>query len=262
MSTAIKNLNVHPPLPHVQDAPEFWNISLKSSSNKPSLTELLYEIGPLPFGTLFAGCAEDGMPVLLNLHDPKPGPILLVGNHVSGKTELLRVLVHFVVSTLTPSEIQYAVITNRVEEWPERLADAPQCVGIFSSQEISAKRLVHAASTWIAEVENPGQSILILVDDFKQILNWDHVTLTHLYRVLKNGPQKRLWPIFTTLPKCPQEMHNWLALFRTRIVARDLVDRASGNNYQTGSNQDTLAPWFSILEHGVRVNFWTPNLGF
>ena len=42
----------------------------------PTLSSVLAEIGPLPHEVLFLGVAADGLPVLLNLHDPVPRPLL------------------------------------------------------------------------------------------------------------------------------------------------------------------------------------------
>jgi hypothetical protein len=38
----------------------------------PSISEVLNEFGPMPPEALFLGVASDGLPVLLNLHDPIP----------------------------------------------------------------------------------------------------------------------------------------------------------------------------------------------
>ena len=43
----------------------------------PPLSEVLAEFGPMPEEAMFLGVASDGLPVLLNLHDPVPGPILI-----------------------------------------------------------------------------------------------------------------------------------------------------------------------------------------
>jgi hypothetical protein len=55
----------------------------------PSLTDSLSELGPLPKEALLLGLAPDGLPVLLNLHDPSPGPLLIAADPGAGKTALL-----------------------------------------------------------------------------------------------------------------------------------------------------------------------------
>src|SRR5512135_2671441 len=65
-----------------------------SSEDKdlPGLKETLRDLGPLPRAALFLGVADDRLPVLLNLADPVPGPVLVAGDSGSGKTHLLRLV--------------------------------------------------------------------------------------------------------------------------------------------------------------------------
>ena len=53
---------------------------LKRAPVMPPLDEVMAEFGPMPPEALFLGVASDGLPLLLNLHDPIPGPILIAGD--------------------------------------------------------------------------------------------------------------------------------------------------------------------------------------
>ena len=263
MNSDTFDLSVRPVLLSTHTTKDLWNIPMRIVPQKPSLEDVLYEIGPIPREALFMGCAEDGLPMLLNLHDPAPGPMLIVGDDDSEKTDLLRVFAQFVVSTHTPREIQFAVITDQVEEWPERLSDAPHCVGIFSSLGPDVKRVIHSTSTWIAEVRNPMQSILLLIDGFEDILHWDDATLIHLREVLANGPEERVWPIVTLTQPCHVEVKKWVEYFRLKIVSRNLIDKAAKyTNENVCSTLSPKAPWFSMMEYGKWIHFWLPSLGY
>src|SRR4026208_1485204 len=96
----------------------------------PALTDVLAEIGPRPGEALFLGIATDGLPVLLNLYDSHPGPILITGDAGSGKTAFLQTIAHSVAQTHSPNDIQFGVITNYPDEW-ERLESMPHRIGIF-----------------------------------------------------------------------------------------------------------------------------------
>ena len=65
----------------------------------PALSDVLAEIGPLPPEALFLGVASDHLPVLLNLYDPHPGPMLIAGDAGSGKTAFLQTIAHSVIQT-------------------------------------------------------------------------------------------------------------------------------------------------------------------
>ena len=58
----------------------------------PSLADSLSELGPMPREALLLGLASDGLPVLLNLHDPHPGPLLIAADPGTGKTALLQLI--------------------------------------------------------------------------------------------------------------------------------------------------------------------------
>src|SRR6266508_2990455 len=58
----------------------------------PPLSEVLSGFGPMPQEALFLGVASDGLPVLLNLYDPVPGPMLIGGDAGTGKTRLLQII--------------------------------------------------------------------------------------------------------------------------------------------------------------------------
>lgn len=58
----------------------------------PALEEVQATLESLPQDTLMLGMAADGLPVLLNLYELAPSPILVVGDRGSGKTALLQLL--------------------------------------------------------------------------------------------------------------------------------------------------------------------------
>ncbi len=54
----------------------------------PSLRTVLKGLSPLPRAALFLGIADDRLPVLLNLADPVPGPVLVAGDSGEWKDSL------------------------------------------------------------------------------------------------------------------------------------------------------------------------------
>src|SRR5574339_1325524 len=65
---------------------------VKATPARPSLHTVLEEYGNMPREALFLGVASDDLPVLLNLHDPIPGPILVAADAGAGKTTLLQTI--------------------------------------------------------------------------------------------------------------------------------------------------------------------------
>src|SRR4030095_7827721 len=65
----------------------------------PTLSEILEEIGPIPREALLLGMAADGLPILLNLYDSHPGPILVIGDAGAGKTGFLQTVARSAIQT-------------------------------------------------------------------------------------------------------------------------------------------------------------------
>ena len=107
----------------------------------PSLAEVLDEFGPMPPEALFLGVASDGLPVLLNLHDPVPGPILIAGDAGTGKTILLQIIAEAAGMMHQPEELQFGVLTSHPDEWSP-LEDIPNNVGIFPLQHRSSEDFI------------------------------------------------------------------------------------------------------------------------
>src|SRR5262245_32000124 len=83
----------------------------------PTLNDVLAEIGPLPAEALFLGVASDHLPVLLNLHDPHPGPMLVAGDAGAGKTAFLQTIAQSVIETQRAQDVQFGIVTNYPDEW-------------------------------------------------------------------------------------------------------------------------------------------------
>lgn len=82
-----------------------------------TLEDTLRKIGPMPQEALYIGMALDDIPVVLNLHDPVPGSLLISGDPGAGKTDLLRTIAAAVGLMHRRDAVQFGVITNGPEEW-------------------------------------------------------------------------------------------------------------------------------------------------
>ena len=187
-----------------------------SLSRIPSLEEVLEEIGPLPKETLFLGQAEDDLPILLDLTNPVPGPLLIVGEADAGKTHLLKVIARFVVSTQSPRAIQYGVITDHPEEWKDEI-DAPHCVGLFAMDEEGAVDFIQALAIWSSRKPTGRQSVLLMIDGLNNFAAWDRQLDHNIQKILLDGPAKRIWPLVTFNPEHNGTAGIWLEYFHTRI---------------------------------------------
>lgn len=228
----------------------------------PALSGVLTEIGPLPREALFLGIASDGLPVLLNLRDPLPGPILVAGDAGSGKTGFLQTIAHAVTQTHNSEDVQFGVITNHTDEW-EHMETTPHRVGIFPSHHTSAQDFLLSLASWAHSNKNTRQSVLLLIDDLEAVASLDFDALQNLRWLLLRGPSRRVWPIITMNAEHYGQVLAWIQIFRTRIFARIENERvAAGLGGDKASALDHLQAGiqFSLRENGNWLRFWLPSL--
>ena len=241
------------------------NIQSKFASNLvpvlsiPSLESVLNEIGSMPREALFIGIATDGFPVLLNLHDPTPGPILIMGDPDAGKTSFLQNIANGIGRMHEPADVQFGVITAHSELW-EDISALPHCAGIFSVYHSSAMDFLYSLSGWAHENKGTRQSVLLLLDDLENMENVDFDVCQTLRWLLIRGPSRRVWPVVTVNAERILKVSSWLGAFRTKIVGHverchpSLAvkkDEAIFRSLKSGLQ-------FAICEGDGWMRFWIP----
>ena len=228
----------------------------------PSLVDSSSELGPLPQEALLLGLASDGLPVLLNLHDPHPGPLLVAADPGAGKTALLQMIAQAATDMHTPGDVQFGVVTNYPDEWGH-LADFEHCMGIFPTYHNSAMDFLHSLSGWAHANKGNHQSILLLIDDLESMNELDFDARQTLRWLLLRGPSRRVWPIITLNAERASQVQDWLEAFRTRIFGQiqdartaDRLTDISGSalrHLQAGLQ-------FALREDDDWLKFWIPEV--
>lgn len=235
----------------------------KPAPAAPSLADSLSELGPLPREALLLGLASDGLPVLLNLHDPRPGPLLLAADPGAGKTALLQMIAQAAADMHGVGDVQFGVITNYPDEW-EHLAELEHCVGIFPTYHDSAIDFLSSLSGWAHANKGSQQSILLLVDDLESMEHINFDARQTLRWLLLRGPSRRVWPIISMNAERALRVESWLEAFRTRIFGNIQSDRTAEK--LTGISGVTLKHLQAGLQFALRegddwLKFWIPDLG-
>lgn len=227
----------------------------------PSVQEFLGRIGPLPQEALVLGVAEDGLPILLNLWDPQPGPILVAGDSQSGKTNFLKTITRFAACTHHASQIQYGVITSHPHEWDGH-ADWPQCIGIFSAVQRNVADFIRALAAWAGMNRTSRQSVLLLIDGLDDLLPCNSGLGQDLHKILVQGPAKRVWPIVTMNLECCGNVGTWLQYFHTRVFGYSKKAGVIGEDGCPPSGFENLCRGveFSLKEQSQWIKFRIPGM--
>jgi len=234
----------------------------KPKPSAPSLAESLSELGPLPKEALLLGLAPDGLPVLLNLHDPHPGPLLVAADPGAGKTALLQMIAQAATQMHEPSDVQFGVITNYPDEWGH-LTEVEHCVGVFPTYHDAAIDFLNSLSGWAHANKGSQQSILLLVDDLESMQQIDFDARQTLRWLLLRGPVRRVWPLITLNAERVGQVEPWLDAFRTRVFGSIQDDHTAES--LSGVSGTTLKHLqkglqFALREENDWLKFWIPEV--
>ena len=242
-------------------APQIRSAPADPSAGLPSLSEVLTEYSPLPQSALFLGLAEDGLPILLNLQDPVPGPLLIVGDTGSGKTALLKNIARAVDRIHDPRHVKYTVLTERIVEW-RGFEHSANCEGILPLKEGQINNYLSSLVEWAHINKNEGQYLLLIMDSLDAIT--DNINIHQQLRwLLLRGTARNIWPIITLNAHQAGNVINWLEAFRTRLFGSiqndEDVEKLTG--LKNMSFKDLLAgSQFAMREGKNWLPFWIPNL--
>ena len=228
----------------------------------PNLSEVLAEFSPLPRQALFLGVAHDGLPVLLNLDDPVPGPLLIIGDAKCGKTRLLQTIARGIDHLREPQDVKYAVITDRPDEW-HAIRASSSCDEVLATPDPAVVKYLTSLAGWAHANKGERQTVLLLIDNLNSLVSSSEQARQSLRWLLFRGPSRRAWPVVTLNTDLAKTMPYWLEAFRTRLFAYvgdfAAADRLAGEPIQPIRNL-VAGSQFCMPEGAEWTPFWIPNL--
>ena len=237
---------------------------VKPTPALPSLNEVLADYGPMPHEAVFLGVAfSDALPVLLNLHDPVPGPILITADSGAGKTVLLQTIALSAGKMHRPDDLQFGVLTNHPDEW-SGMENIPNNVGVFPLYNQSAEDFILSLASWAHGNKTSQQSVLLLLDDLEAASNLDFDARQNLRWLLLRGPARRVWPIITLNPNRMENILPWLDAFHTRVFGTMQNQKQISQLDAVSAELESLnsASHFTLQEGDHWLRFWIPSIDY
>ena len=227
----------------------------------PGLSETLEQISNLPGDALLFGIAADGMPLLLQLRDPRPGPVLVLGEKGSGKTEFLQVMLRASQRLSAASGTQFAVLTAHPADFDDFVPN-DSYLGVWPSYSDDATEMLYQLA-WRVQNPVPSQPVVLLLDGLECILQMEQGAQENLAYILAYGPPSLVWPVVSVNSEMALKLQGWLSYFKTRILGRISNPRtAAALAPQAGAALDGLFPGsqFYLMRTSGGLKFWLPNL--
>ncbi len=234
---------------------------LTQSTLESKRAVLLAHPPTIPGGSFLLGMAEDGLPVLLDLYDPAPGPLLVAGDGGSGKTAFLQSLAR-ASGLQDPGDIQFGVLTPFPEEWTA-LETLPHCLGIWPAFHPSAGEFISQLVSWAQALPGTRQSLLLLFDGFDLMAGSEIQSQHDLRWLLMYGPERHAWPVISINPARLNHLRTWLDYFQTRVIGqvKNLHNARSLVENPLVSLGDLLpGKQFGLYQSGSWLKFWLPPL--
>ena len=232
------------------------------------LNQFLHRFYHLPKLTLPIGIDEDCNPVLFDLKDPRPGPILVIGDELTGNTNFLRLLVSVIDASKDALDTKCMVISPQPEQWYEWIGalKVPECcLGVLSSEDGEADEWVIRLAERVEQRLNGRRMngpILFMIDNFDFITHTDTDVRLNFEWLCSNGPEAQIWPVFTLPTLQALEMGRWIRYFRTRVIGK-MANPASARlsiygGLETG--EFDAERQFAIRVQDRWLKFWLPIL--
>jgi hypothetical protein len=243
--------------------PEFkQNNEDKQRPILPALEEILAQNTSIPRDSLMLGVAMDGLPILLNLNEPAPCPIVVIGEGGSGKTNLLKNLARATDLVQDPADIQFGVVTHFPDEW-QALDASPGSMGVWPANHDSAFQFIHKIVEWARQPIHGRQVMVLFLDDLAALTNTSDQVQEDLRWLLVNGAGNQVWTIASLNIVRAVRMKAWLELFNTYIFG--YIQQPSMARIITAgalSDFENLTPGseFDIKQQDNWLRFWLPAL--
>lgn len=233
----------------------------------PLLKDLIADVGVLPPYSIIIGACPDRSHIFLDLTDPRPGSLLIIGDAQTGKTRLLNTILRSAALLNSPRRMHYAILSEDVAPYGD-LPVRPHCQQIKLPESEEATSLVFELADLVEQRQkngNRGEAILLAIDDLAEFLNHqDEDTANQLRWLIHAGPEQWVWTLAALRSEDVESLdYELLLTFGTRLFGR--IETPEICEELIGTHAEHLAALESGKQFGLFygeewVSFWVPGI--
>ncbi len=231
-----------------------------------SFSELFQLVPGAPKHTAILGQTTDGLPLLFNLTDPRPGSLLVTADRFSNKTTLLKIIATSLARLNRAEEVRFAVITAKSEEWADLESRFPAYfMNIVNSNSVEAEDLIYHLCDLVEARQNgmrAGTAYVLLFDGMEALANMDIDLKANFEWLVRCGASQRIWPVAAIDSNKILANNRYVELFRTRIVGSvndpQLAARLLPPRFHNNSIEENPRT-FTVRIHQHWLQFFIPE---
>jgi hypothetical protein len=190
-----------------------------------SLHQMFEQHSDLPRQAAILGVCEDGLPVLLDLADPAPGAVLVIGDEREEQLEILRTAVSSLAMRNTPRSVQILVISHQPQSWKSWIAERGlerYCMDILGSDDAAIREWVLRLADWTEQRrlgQRSGPPILLVMDTVSFVSRLAYDVRLNFEWMVKEAPPAQIWPVGALSTELARTLGTrTLRSFQTRLL--------------------------------------------
>lgn len=220
----------------------------------------------LPDHTAILGLCEDGLPVMVDWLDPRPGSFLIGGTNLDGITQLLQLATITTMARTMKSEMAILILSSRPENWSsfQKFPGSPEITIQPIYERKAGDAILRCSRQLDQRMNGRTRSILqlVIVDNLAYLNHVDFDVQVNFRWFARQGPDFKMWTIAGIDSSQTQDCDSFLPSFQTRILGQT-NDPFQADWLANGPAPDTT--WFHPRQQfAVRIrhnwmNFWLPG---
>ena len=231
-----------------------------------SLTSLIRQHRFQPDQTAILGICEDGLPILVDWTDPRPGSFLASGMNLDGVTQLLQLAAITTLSHTPHSQLEILILSAQPEKWMlfQRFPGEPNLRIIPAYEREAGQAVLNCSRILDQRMTGRRQTelMLILIDDLVYFSRSDFDVQISLQWIARQGPQFQMWTLAGIHASQAQECDRFLPSFQTRILGQITDPFQAGwvaNRPAPDTSQYHPSQQFCVRIRDQWVDFWLPG---